>query len=166
MLAGEMVIALIIQIVAGTWVFMAMAKPNFLLLALIVIITRWNPRFIFVYACLAGLVLDVLSHSLLGVYGMSLLGVCLLMGALCARADYDGMIMPSALVFISSILYGWLSMGVLYWAIASPDNWLQMALVEVPLSAVYNILIAPFWILGVSKVERWLGRVPERNSIF
>ena len=147
--------ALWIQLTVFSWLSVFGLKPNLLLLTVLVLGLRWMEPWLFVYAALAGLALDVFSHGVLGIYGLSMFLTAF-------AALYVGNAMyENSLWFIVSAVAG-LSLfegvvSVSIFEMLDPNvpwwNWLLTR--SLPVS-VYHGFLAPFLLWGMIRLERLL----------
>ncbi|MCH7908649.1 MAG: hypothetical protein IIB38_03425 [Candidatus Hydrogenedentes bacterium] len=110
---------------------------------------------LFVYAVLAGLALDVFSHGILGVYGISLF-------ASAFAAIYVGNSMyENSLLFVVtavaglSLFEGVVSISIFELLDSSTPWWNWFLTRSLPVS-IYHGLLAPVLLWGMVRLERWL----------
>ena len=60
-----------LQLTVAPYLALFGLKPNLMLLAVLLLALRRQEPWMFVYAAVAGLALDVFSHGIIGVYGPS-----------------------------------------------------------------------------------------------
>jgi rod shape-determining protein MreD len=130
-------------------------KPNLMLLAVLLLALRWQEPWLFVYAAIVGLALDVFSHGIVGVYAVSYFLVSLL-ALYAGRSVYEnnlwftmGAVAGLSLAegVISSTIFELLDQSTPWW------RWFFREVVPVSL---YHGLLAPFLLYGLVRLERLL----------
>lgn len=147
--------ALWMQLTVFAWISIFGLNPNLLLLTVLLLGLRWMEPWLFVYAGLAGLALDVFSHGILGVYGISLFTSAF-------AAIYVGNAMyENSLLFIVtavaglSLFEGLVSISIFELLDSSTPWWNWVLTRSLPVSA-YHGLLAPVLLWGMVRLERLL----------
>ncbi len=130
--------------------------PNLLLLTVLLCGLRWQDRWQFAYAALAGLACDVFSHGMLGVYGLSFFLVSYA-ARLAGIAMYESnplslMVLVGGLSVMEGVLsttiFNLLDGGAPWW------HWLFTAVLPV---ALYHAVLTPLFLLAFERIERRWG---------
>lgn len=131
-------------------------KPNLMLIVVLLIALRRQEPWLFLYAAPAGLALDVFSHGVVGVYGISFFLVSLL-ALYAARAVYEHNIwFTVGGVAGLSLAEGVISSSI--FEILDPTTpWWSWFLRRVIPLAILHGLLAPFLLFGFVRAER-LGK--------
>lgn len=147
--------ALWLQLTLVPFASIAGVKPNLLLLTVLLIALRWQEPWLFVYAALAGLALDVFSHGVVGVYGISFFLISLL-ALYAGRSVYENNIwFTMGAVAGLTLAEGALALGIFEVLDQDTPLWQWMWRDVLPVS-VYHGLLAPFLLYGLVRLERLL----------
>ena len=134
-------------------------KPNFLLLTVLVLGLRWKDRWLFLYAVGAGLALDVFSHGMLGLYGLSFFFIAFL-ARLAGGSIYENTWwITASLVFGLSLAEGIFSL-TLFEIVAVETPWWSWLFGEVIPVSLYHALLSPLLLIGVARLEK-LANFPK-----
>ena len=147
--------ALWIQLTAFSWLSVFGIKPNLLLLTVLLLGLRWMEPWLFVYAVAAGLALDVFSHGILGVYGLSLF-LTAFAALYVSHAIYENSLLFIVIAVTGlSLIEGVISITI--FEILDPNtpwwNWLLARTLPV---SVYHGILAPFLLWCIVRLERRL----------
>ncbi len=130
-------------------------KPNLLLLTVLLLGLRWMQPWLFVYAAMVGLGLDVFSHGMLGVYAISFFLI-----AFVSLYVGDSMYENSLWFIVISVAGLSLVEGIIsvtiFEILDSGVPWWHWVLTRVLPVSVYHGVLAPFLLWGLVRLERWL----------
>ena len=129
-------------------------KPNLLLLSVAVIGLRWAEPWLFLYGVGAGLLLDVFSHGVLGLYGISFFALSFLSRLIGVSVYEHSLLLGVAAVFGLSLAEGMVSVTLLEWLDESVPWWHWMLANVLP-TALVNALWSPLLFYGLGRLERW-----------
>lgn len=130
-------------------------KPNLLLLSVIVIGLRWLEPWLFLYAVVAGLALDVFSHGVLGIYAISFYAMSFL-ARFVGLSVYENSLLVGVVAvggislvegFVSVTLFEMLDGGVPWW------GWMGAQVLP---GAFINALWSPLVFYALGRLERRL----------
>ncbi len=128
-------------------------KPNLMLLAVLLLALRRQEPWLFLYAAPAGLALDVFSHGLVGVYGISFFLVSLL-ALYAAKAVYENNLwFTVGAVTALSLAEGIIAITIFEMLDQTTPWWRWLLWRVIPVS-VYHGLLAPFLLYGLVQSER------------
>jgi rod shape-determining protein MreD len=156
---GIGIAALWLQLTVPPLVSIYGVKPNLMLLTVLVIGLRWQEPFQFVYAALAGMALDVFSHGILGIYGLSFFGIYFLARLTGSSLYENNMLFGSLSVLGLSVAEGLISVTLLNF-LDSDSPWFYWMFTSVLPTALYNGLVSPLVFLALGRMEGWV-RVSE-----
>lgn len=138
-------------------------KPDLMLLMLLVVALRWIEPWLFVYAALAGLALDVFSHGVLGVYGLSFFLVSFLARYVGFAIYENNVLFTMAAVAGLTLAEGVIAITIFELLDPTVPWWHWLLTVVLPLS-LYHGLIAPFLMMGLIRLER-LTKLGETGGV-
>lgn len=128
-------------------------KPNLVLVGMLAMGIFWMEPWLFIYAALAGLALDVFSHGILGIYGLSFFCVSFLARIAGASIYENNMLFALLSVFGLSLGEGMISLALLNILDSSVPWWFWLFTQVVP-NAVYNTLVAPVLFMGFMGIAK------------
>lgn len=151
--------------VGSLWLQLAVAsygtffglKPNVMLLVLLLIALRRQEPWLFLYAAPAGLALDVFSHGMVGVYGISFFLVSLL-ASYAAKAVYEHNIWFTVGGVAGLSLAEGLISSTIFEILDPTTPWWSWFLNRVIPLAIFHGLLAPFLLYGFVQIGR-LGKL-------
>ncbi len=152
---GIGLVALWLQVALGPYAELGGIKPNLPLVTVVLLGLRWMDPWLFVYAAAMGLAVDVFSHGVLGIYGISFFAVSFL-ARLAGTSLYENNVLFTALFVAGlSLAEGMIAVS-LFKALDSGISWWSWVLGDVLPQAVYHAVLAVpvSWLLG--RTERWL----------
>ncbi len=130
-------------------------KPNLMLLVVLLIALRWQEPWLFVFAAAGGLALDVFSHGVVGVYGISYFLISLL-ALYAGRSVYENNLwFTMGAVAGLTLLEGAIALAI-FEVLDQATPWWSWLLRRVVPQAVYHGLLAPFLLYGLVRLERAL----------
>ena len=130
-------------------------KPNLLLLTVLVLGLRWMAPWLFVYGSLAGIALDVFSHGMLGVYGISFFLISIL-SIYVGSSIYENTVwFTMAAVAGLTLAEGVISISI-FEILDGATPWWQWLFRKVLPASIYHAVLAPFLVWGLARLERRL----------
>ena len=128
-------------------------KPNLVLGTVLVMGIFWMEPWLFIYAALAGLVLDVFSHGILGIYGLSFFCVSFL-ARITGASIYDNSMLFALLgIFGLSMAEGVIMLTLLN-ILDGSVHWWGWLFTQVIPNAFYNTLVAPVLFIGFAAIAK------------
>lgn len=143
-----------LQLVLAPHLAVSGLRPNLMLITLVIIGLRWIDPWLFVYAALAGLGLDVFSHGLLGIYGLSFFAVSFL-------ARYVGLAVYENSAWFSMAAVAGLTLAegaiaiTLFEVLTPQTPWWDWLFGKVIPLSLFHGLLAPIFNYGAARLERW-----------
>ncbi len=137
-------------------------KIDLVFIVLLLLMLRWKSSFLLFYGLVLGIITDALSHSMLGVYGLSYF-LILSLTRWIGEWFYDNNIFSTFLfVALLSLLEGICALTLL--KLLTPTlSWNTLFIsVLVPLSLIHGLLSPPLLMI-IIRVERILKLAPEDN---
>lgn len=134
-------------------------RPDLLLMSVVLLGMRWVHPGLYVYAALAGLALDSVSHGLLGVYGIGFL----VTGAL---ANLAGLLIyeQNTMIIMGAVAALTLAEGLVVLIVldlmAGESHWLGWYFGAILPQAVYHAALTPLALWSVRKMSRWTQYIP------
>lgn len=129
--------------------------PNFLLITVLLCGVRWLDQWQFVYAALAGLAMDVFSHGILGVYGLSFFLVSFAARMMGLSMYENNLLSTMMLVMGLGTLEGTISVTILQFLDSSVPWWRWILTKVIPASLYLAVLTPPF-LWALERIEkRW-----------
>jgi len=110
---GLMLIGLWLNIVFNTYVQIGGLKINWILMFMLILTFRHSKLVIAFVGILAGLMMDALSHGIMGLYGTSFFLTLLLISQVNKLFYANTFFAISLAVFSMSIFEGWISLSIL-----------------------------------------------------
>jgi rod shape-determining protein MreD len=148
------VVTLWLQLTVAPLVSVFGYKPNLLLLTVAVMGLRWGERWLFIYAALAGLSMDVFSHDVLGIYAISFFA-CSFLARLIGVSVYENSLLVGAMaVFAVSLAEGLISTS-LFQILDNSVPWWSWMFTEVLPGSLVNGLWSPLVFIVLTRLERW-----------
>ena len=130
-------------------------KPNLLLLSVAVMGLRGVEPWLFLYAVGAGLSLDVFSHGVLGIYGLSFFAISFLARLIGVSVYENSLLLGVAAVFGISLAEGLVSVTLFQWLDETVPWWHWMLTGVLP-DALVNALWSPLVFYAFGRLERWV----------
>lgn len=128
-------------------------KPNLALATVLVMGIYWMEPWLFFYATLLGLAMDVFSHGILGIYGISFFCVSFLARMTGVSIYENSFLFGLSGVFGLSLVEGFISVTLLQFLDGSVPWW-RWILTQVFPNALYNGLLAPVLFLLCMALSR------------
>jgi rod shape-determining protein MreD len=156
-IAALMLATVLIQVTWAPRVMVAGVFPNLALVAVIAVTWTSGVRAGMLWACIAGLMLDLTAPGPLGPHALALLAGAYLTGFWWRNLERDSVLHPVLAVAVSTALYSLI-------LIASDDTLglpvppLGVALQLVLASCVYNAVLMPLVLVAVRKLHAPLTR--------
>lgn len=155
--------ALWLQAALSGHLMIAQIKVNFVLMSLLVMMLRWKSPFLLFWGLFLGLLMDALSHSMIGVYGMSFF-ITLILTRWLSEMFYDQNIFSTVLfVGVMTIVEGVTSLIILN--IFSEHNEFNQLFFKVtlPLSILHGVcsIVVGFILI---RCERGFNLDPEYST--
>lgn len=135
-------------------------KPNLVLLLVLLFALRWHEPWLFLFAAPAGLALDVFSHGVVGVYGISYFLVSLL-ALYAAKAVYENSLWFTMGAVASLTLAEGIISITIFEVLDQTTPWWAWVVKRVLPVSLYHALLAPFLLYGLLRLERLL-KLTER----
>ena len=110
---GLMLIGVWLNIVFNNYVQIGGLKFNWILILMVILAFRHSKLIIGFVGILAGLIMDALSHGIMGLYGTSFFLTLLLISRLNKLFYANTFFAVSLVVLIMSIFEGWISISIL-----------------------------------------------------
>ncbi|MCZ6474462.1 MAG: rod shape-determining protein MreD [SAR324 cluster bacterium] len=130
-------------------------KPNLFLLTVLVLGLRWMSPWLFVYGVAVGIALDVFSHGMLGVYGISFFIISFL-AIYVGSAIYENTLWFTMVSVAGLTLAEGLISISIFEILDSTAPWWQWLSQRVLPAAIYHAVLAPFLAWGLIWLERLL----------
>ena len=137
-------------------------KINTVLIVLLILMLRWKSPFLLFYGLTLGLMSDAVSHSMIGVYGLSFF-LILILTRWIGVWFYDKNLISTAL-FVAAL--SWLEGGValtLFKLVNSDLSWNRFFFQTVSFVAIIQGLISPLFLVILIRMERILHLKPEEK---
>lgn len=151
--AGIGLAALWLQLTLGPALGFVGVKPDLPLITVAVLGLRWREPWLFLYGAGLGVALDVFSHGMLGVYGLSFFAVSLV-ARLAGGALYESNALFTLVgVLALSVLEAVISLTVFNILDPAVSWWGLFLTIGLPAS-LYNGLLAPLLLYALEPLER------------
>ena len=146
-------LGIISQILMTPYLHLFGYKLNWVLMILVILAFQQNNQFISFLAILAGICCDVLSHGMIGVYGISFLFVILLTQWLSTWFYSQTLLLMTIVFFFLTLLEGVFSLTLLEW---SDDEFRWSSnLIKITLpQAIIHGFIGPILMKGLLLIEQ------------
>jgi len=148
---GFILIGVLLIIVFNNYFQLGGLKINWMLMFLLILTLRHSKMFLPFVGILAGLIMDALSHGIMGLYGISFFITLLLVSQTNKLFYANSVFVVSLAVFTMSVFEGWLSLSILDIFEPDTDKSALMLISILPLAILQGILtplIIQFVIFG------------------
>lgn len=150
---GMGVVTLWLQLTMVPIVSIFGTHPNLPLLTVMLVALRWLDPWVFIFGALVGVGMDVFSHGLLGVFGISYFLVAIA-SRVSGIAVYENNWLSTALLVVAlSVLEGVLSLIILEALDPGIPWWLWLFQKVVPVS-LYHGALAPLLVPAIDWIEQ------------
>lgn len=144
---------IIFQILLTPYLHLFGYKLNWVLMILVILAFQQNSRFISFLAIFAGICCDVLSHGMIGVYGISFLIVILITHWLSSWFYSQTLLLMTIVFFSLTLLEGFFSFTLLEWS-DEEFRW-SSNLIKITLpQAIIHGFIGPILMKGLHFMEQ------------
>ncbi len=144
----------------SSYLHIAGLKTNIVLIVLLILMLRWKSSYLLFYGLVLGLMTDAVSHSIIGIYGLSFFLV-LILAQWISDWFYDkNTISTVFFVGLLSLIEG--GIALTWFKILDSDfSWNLLFFQTVTFLAVIQGLISPLFLVMLIRMERILHLDPE-----
>lgn len=152
-----------IEIVLSNYVRIAGLKINIVLIVLLILMLRWKSPFLLFYGLILGMMVDTLSHAMVGVNGLSFF-LTLILTRWVSDWFYDrNVVSTMILVGVLSFIEG--AVALTLFKLLDPEFLWHFLFFQVvsPLAFIHGLL-SPLFLIILIRFERFLHLRPEGQS--
>ena len=146
----------------SNYLHIAGLKINIVLIVLLILMLRWKSPFLLFYGLILGLMADAVSHSIIGVYGLSFFLVLILTRWI-SDGFYDKKFISTILmVGLLSLIEGGIAL-TLFKVLNTELSWNRLFFQTVVFMAIIQGLISPLFLVILIRMEQILHLEPEEK---